>query len=142
MSNEKSKILEMIQDGKITAAEGMDLLKALEDTEPANAASVADNSGRFLRVRVVGDKISKVNVNIPLGLLKSASKLITWGLGFGTSFIPSEARSNLESKGINLTQMDIEEFIRAIEQGYGGKLVDVDVDDDKEGRIKVEVFVD
>ncbi|HZW82149.1 MAG TPA: hypothetical protein VFF14_01850 [Candidatus Deferrimicrobium sp.] len=140
MSNEKAKILEMIQDGKITATEGMELLKAIEDTDPVTTGM--ENTDRFLRVRVVGDKTPKVNINIPLGLLKSASKIITWGLNYGTSFIPNEARSNMEAKGVDLTQMDIEEFIRAIDQGYGGKLVDVDVDDEKEGRIKVEVFVD
>lgn len=142
MSNEKAKILEMIQDGKITATEGMELLKAIEDTDPVGVTTGMENTDRFLRVRVVGDKTPKVNINIPLGLLKSASKIITWGLNYGTSFIPNEARSNMEAKGVDLTQMDIEEFIRSIDQGYGGKLVDVDVDDEKEGRIKVEVFVD
>jgi hypothetical protein len=142
MNNERTKILEMIQDGKITATEGMELLNAIEDTDPVRVPTGVENTDRFLRVRVVGDKTPKVNVNIPLGLLKSASKIITWGLSYGTSFIPNESRSNMEAKGIDLTQMDIEEFIRAIDQGYGGKLVDIDVDDEKEGRIKVEVFVD
>lgn len=34
MSAEKRKILDMIQAGKITAAEGMELLDALEEGEP------------------------------------------------------------------------------------------------------------
>ena len=32
MSDEKIKILEMIQNGKITAAEGLELLQALDDS--------------------------------------------------------------------------------------------------------------
>ena len=32
MSNEKMRILEMIQTGKLTANEGLDLLNAMEDT--------------------------------------------------------------------------------------------------------------
>lgn len=142
MSNERMKILEMIQEGKITAAEGMELLKAIEETEPVSHTDGSAYTGRFLRVRVAGDKAPKVNVNVPLGLIKSASKLITWGVNFGTSFIPEETRSGMDKKGIDLSQMDIEEFIQALDQNSGGKLVDVDVDDEKEGRIKVEVFVD
>ena len=41
MSSEKMKILEMIQEGKLTAAEGMDLLKAIEEgNSPKEIASV------------------------------------------------------------------------------------------------------
>ena len=136
MENEKLKILEMIQDGKISAGEGMELLKAIDDTAEKNPSNT---SGRFLRIRVNGDKAKKVNVNIPLKLVKVFSKFA----GFGMKFIPEEARAEMEKKGINLSEMDIGELIQMIEQGLvDEKLVDVDVDDPTEGRIRVEVYVD
>lgn len=139
MSTEKIKILEMIQEGKITAAEGLELLNALEDTESKETAAPSRFSNRFLRVRVNGGSAKKVNVNIPLGLIRASSKLI----GFGMGFIPAEARAEMEKKGVDLTKLDIEEFVRFIDEGLvDGKLVDVDTDDPVEGKVKVEVYVE
>lgn len=134
--SEKMRILEMIQEGKITAAEGMDLLKAFEETEERMSH---DASGRFLRVRVSGDKAKKVNVNIPVKLIKVFSRFAS----FGTNLIPEEARREMEKKGIDLSKMDFEELVRVIEQGLvNEKLVDIDVDDPKEGKVRVEIYVD
>lgn len=136
MSDEKIKVLEMIQAGKLTAAEGLELLKALDDGEfrPADAAG-----SRFLRIRVASGQHSKVNVNIPLTLLKVASKFV----GIGVKFIPEEARREMASKGIDLNTLDVEEILRLIEQGLvDGKLVDVDTEDDHSGRTKVEIYVE
>jgi len=81
----------------------------------------------------------KVNVNVPFSLIRSATKLVN----IATGFIPPEARLEMEKKGISLEKLDLNEIVQAIEEGASdGKLVDVDVDDPKEGRIKVEVFVD
>ncbi|MCL4440957.1 MAG: hypothetical protein M1609_10335 [Firmicutes bacterium] len=139
MSEEKRKILEMIQAGKITAAEGMDLLDALEDGEPKEVSAGSPRlSNRFLRVRVDNAK-SKVNVNVPLGLLKATSKLVNMGMGF----IPEEARQEMQKKGVDFSKINFEELVGLIDQGLvDGKLVDVDTDDPQEGRTKVEVYVE
>jgi len=139
MSSEKMKILEMIQEGKLTAAEGMDLLKAIEEgsyTEEEFKSPL--QGGRFLRVRVVGEKTLRVNVNVPLSLIRSASKLIVYAL----SFVPSEKRAELEQKGLDLQALDVESLVRIIEESVDGKIVDVEVADPLEGRIKVEVCVE
>jgi len=136
MSSEKIKILEMIQEGKITPAEGMDLLKALEETEVKPSSPGPD---RFLRVRVSGDKTKKVNINIPLKLMKAFSKVAV----FGMKFIPEDAHLEMQKKGIDLTSMNLEELIQIIDQGLvDEKLVDIDVEDQEEGRVRVEVYVD
>lgn len=138
MDNERLKILEMIQDGKITATEGMELLKAVEESEPEDDSACAVLNNRFLRVRVEGGKIPKVNVNIPMRLIKSVTKLASVAM----AFIPPEAKGEIDKRGINLEQL-LNELITELEMGASdGKLVDVDVDDPAEGRIKVEVFVD
>jgi hypothetical protein len=141
MIEEKLKILQMVEEKKITAAEGMELLSALEDTDNAGKpepAGVPKNK-KFLRIRVSGEKTKKVNVNVPLNLVKAASKFAVFGMGF----IPEEARKELHQKGIDLSQLDLEELLNQIEQGLlSEKLVDIDVDDPEEGPLKVEIYVD
>jgi len=151
MSNEKMKILEMIQEGKLTAAEGLDLLKAVEEGDLKEEAFQKAENGiakreiggspygdRFLRVRVVGEKTLKVNVNVPFSLIRSASKLIVYAM----SFVPAEKRMELEQKGLDLQALDVEGLIRLVEESVDGKIVDVEVADPAEGRIKVEVCVE
>jgi hypothetical protein len=139
MCEEKLKILKMIEEHKITAAEGMELLKAMDEPVPPERPAGSAGGKKFLRVRVMGDKAKKVNVNIPLNLVKVASKFAVFGMGF----IPEEARKELERKGIDLSQLDLEEVLALIEQGLDvEKLVDIDVDDPEEGHVKVEVYVD
>jgi len=148
MSSERMKILEMIQEGKLTASEGMDLLKAIEEGNSQHAAQIIEDElekkgklstgERFLRVRVVGDKTLKVNVNVPLSLIHSASKLIVYAM----SFVPADKRAELEQKGLDLEALDVEGLARILEETLDGKIVDVEVADPAEGTIKVEVYVE
>lgn len=136
MGDEKKKVLEMIQEGKISAAEGMDLLTALEEGEETTG-SATRLSKRFLRVRVDDAKENKVNIKIPLGILRVTSKFLNMGM----KLIPEEARREMEEKGIDLSAIDFEELVGLIDEGLSdGKLVDIDTDD-AEGRTKVEVYV-
>ncbi|SNS96983.1 hypothetical protein SAMN05446037_103049 [Anaerovirgula multivorans] len=146
MQNEKLKILEMIQEGKISSSEGLELLNALQEAEKKERSLLMDKTNgnskdRFLRVRVSGDGtgVKKVDVNIPLSLLRIASKFVNMGMGM----IPKEAREEMEKKGIDISQIDFDELVQLIDQGLSdGKLVDVDVNDSEQGRIQVEVYVD
>lgn len=155
MSNEKMKILEMIQEGKLTAAEGMELLKAIEEgnseanseeSVPASLNTTRDRGTgaglspmeRFLRVRVLGEKTLKVNVNVPFSLLRSASKLIVYAM----SFVPADKRAEFEQKGLDLQALDVEGLVKLVEESVDGKIVDVEVADPQEGKIKVEVYVE
>jgi hypothetical protein len=139
MGSEKMKALEMIQEGKLTAAEGMDLLKAIEEgNTDGEILTAISPMNRFLRVRVIGEKTLKVNVNVPFSLLRSASKLVVYAM----SFVPIEKRAEFEKKGLDLQALDVEEFVRIIEESVDGKIVDVEVTDPQEGKIKVEVYVE
>lgn len=121
MREEKLQILKMIEEGKITADEGVNLLNALEDAEE----KILETEGaKWLRVRVNGrDGKQKVNVNIPISL-------IDIGLKIGT-----KCHSDLEKQlgGINL-----EQIIKYVKEGAEGKLVEVEDDNGD----KVEVFVE
>lgn len=136
MSNEKLRILEMIEQGKISAMDGLELLKAIESPVEAKSATNRSLSNRFLRVKVHGStSIKKVDVNIPLSLVQVASNLM--------KFIPKEAQDQMKEKGIDLSTIDFDEIVALIDQGLtDGKLVDVEINDEKEGEMQVEVYVD
>lgn len=143
MSDEKLKIIQMVQDGKINAVEALELLKALDESENKAEIPVVTPSGfanRFLRIRVSSAGTVKVNVNIPLSLIRVASKFSS----FAKNYIPESAYEEMAKKGINLSNMDIEELFRVIEQGLveGGKIADIEVNDPHEGLVKVEIYVE
>ena len=121
---ERLHVLKMIEEGKISAQEGAELLRALDKgqggqpTEPLKGAS----SPRWFRVRVTDMTTgrNKVNVNIPMGL-------VTVGIKMGARFAP-------EVEGA-----EYEEMMEAIRSGQQGKILDVV---DEEDRERVEIFVE
>ncbi|MRS12590.1 MAG: hypothetical protein EG823_05920 [Actinobacteria bacterium] len=130
MSEDRARILNLLAAGKITAAEAERLLDAL-DGRPAGD-SVTPDAGpvikgdptpllnalpKFLYVNVLGDKGEKVNVKVPLALVRSGLKL--------TSLIPPQAmeqiNSELAGKGMsidftNLKPEDIDELVDALRE--------------------------
>lgn len=80
MKEEKTRILKMVQDGKITADDAMKLLDALDRTEAR--PTERELRRKWLHVRVEKDGRQTVNLKLPLALLK-----------FGFKFAPRHARS-------------------------------------------------
>ncbi|MHC1723867.1 MAG: hypothetical protein AB9836_11775 [Aminipila sp.] len=146
--SEQQKILEMIEKGQITAAEGMELLEALNSTKEytpeqiTTTTSATNPKYKFLKVRVTSDnKTLNVSVNVPLRLLTTIGEIADKM----TTIIPENARKNMETKGINISNMD---FVKIIEEIINGTLDDpsiVDVeawDEDSKSMIMVKVYVD
>lgn len=120
-SEERMKILKMVEDGKISAEEAAQLLKALNKQERRRTPT-AEGDARWLRVRITdldSDRAS-VNVNLPINM-------VNVGLKMGARFIP-------EFEGL-----DLEELADALRQGLTGKIVDVV---DEEDRQHVEVYIE
>jgi hypothetical protein len=121
-AEERMQILTMVQNGTITAAEGAKLLGALDEA-PVREVNADDKSpARWFRVRVtdLATGRSKVNVNIPIGL-------VNVGLRMGAKFAP-------EMSGMNM-----DEVITAIKSGTRGKVIDVEDAEDGE---HVEIYVE
>jgi len=123
ISDERRKVLQMVEEGKLSPEDGARLLAALgqgeePEAEPAPSTPVDDANGRTLRVRVsnVITGKQKVAVNIPLGLVD-----------FGLRFVPSNDK------------FDAEALRRAIQSGMTGRIVEVT--DDEKGE-RVEVFIE
>ncbi len=123
-SEERMRILRMIQEGKITAEEGSKLLAALRESrkEPHPPTAPGRAGKGWLRVRVtdMATNRAKVNVNLPLGLMDA-------GLKIGAQYAP-------ELAGIDLSQ-----FIEDIKGGAQGKIIDVIDEEDGE---HVEIFIE
>ena len=111
MNEERKKVLEMLADGKISADEAERLLDALEnkttETSPQTAlAKTLDNLPQYLFVKVDSDDGDKVNIRVPLKLVKAGIKL--------KALLPREAQdkinAKLDEKGINLDDFEAENF--------------------------------
>ncbi|MFB0921626.1 MAG: hypothetical protein QMB62_12240 [Oscillospiraceae bacterium] len=146
--SEQLKILEMIENGQISAAEGMDLLDALKTAgEPARESGSALSAPtirnyKFLKIKVTSDnKTVNVNVNIPIRLLTTIGEIA----GKVTAYIPADARAQMEAKGVDITSID---FGRIIEEVLNGTLDDpniVDVeawDEEHKATVKVRIYVE
>ncbi|MBI4857813.1 MAG: hypothetical protein HY818_13825 [Acetobacterium woodii] len=144
--NEQQKILEMIEKGQITAAEGMELLDALNMTKEATTIQVVETttarSYKFFKIKVTSDNNTvNVNVNIPIRLLTTIGEIADRM----TAVVPPDARREMASKGIDLSDID---FAKIIEEVISGTLDDpniIDVeawDESSQSMIKVRVYVD
>jgi hypothetical protein len=76
MNEERRRILNMLADRKITAEEADGLLEALGQPPPAsNGTGAALQNPKFLRVLVEGEPGEKVNVRVPLDLVRAGVRL-------------------------------------------------------------------
>ncbi|MBC8450153.1 MAG: hypothetical protein H8D78_20670 [Chloroflexi bacterium] len=121
-TEERLRILKMIEDGTITAEEGARLLAALEEARPKRQPPSGAVPPRWFRVRVTDLQSgkAKVNVNIPMGL-------VDVGLKMGARFGP------------DIEGLDFSEVAEAIRQGVQGKILDVEDAEDGE---RVEIYVE
>jgi hypothetical protein len=124
-TEERMKILKMIEEGKVTPEDGAKLLAALADGQHGPATqggSRPGSAGRWLRIRVtdIASGRSKASVQIPLGLIDAGMKI-------GAHFAP-------EVEGVDMSNV-----LDAVRSGMTGKIIDVTDDEDGE---HVEIYVE
>ena len=126
MSEDRSRILNMLAEGKITAEEAERLLDALDSRASATPAGPAikgdpgpliDALPKYLFVKVNAENGDKVDVKIPIALVRSGLKL--------TSLIPPQAmdqiNDSMSEHGMsvdfsNLKPEDIDELVEALRE--------------------------
>jgi SHOCT-like domain len=136
---ERMKILQMVQEGKITPEDAAQLLEAI-NTGSAEAAPAPRRPGspaspfppegplgpgrkpRFLRVRVTDTDSGRPRVNVRLPI-----SMVSVGLKMGSKFAPQ------------IEGLDADQLMQIIESGDLGQIVDVVDDEDGE---HVEVFLE
>ncbi len=119
MQEERRKILEMLQEGKISAGDAAQLLDALRDQE--ESARKSHRRPRWVRIRVTDmseDRV-RVNLTLPVGLVRA-------GLRAGGSIAGVEG---LDTAGLEAM----------LDQGEFGHILDVQ---DDAGGERVEIFVE
>lgn len=131
-SEERMKILKMVEDGKISVEDGAKLLSALSNGNGASAGasssvsnftSIKSASGaKWFRIRVtdMATGRAKVNVNLPIGL-------VNVGVKIAGKFAPET------------DTLEVQQIIEAIKSGAQGKIIDVMDEEDGE---HVEIYVD
>lgn len=124
---DKKRILKMIEEGKINAEEAIKLLDVLDSTEKCDGIVKSEvvedddffdlkndgKGGKILFVRVKSNDGSKVKINIPLEFIK-----IMGGIG------------SMYSNELEKYNIDIEKLMNAIDNGFVGRLVDVESGND------------
>jgi hypothetical protein len=131
-SEERIKILKMVEGGKITAEQAADLLKVLEDRAPSNsspgnqpapgARDTSRGSARWFRVKVTDTDSGKTRVNVRMPI-----SVVTAGMKMGMRFSP-------EVQGL-----DYQQLADLVQSGEVGQIVDVLDEQDGE---HVEVFIE
>ncbi len=126
-SEERMKILKLIEEGKISAEEGAKLLSAISGPRRPAGPMPSRTPGmggpaRWLRIRVTDIRTgrSKAAVQIPLALVDAGMKI-------GAHFAP-------EVEGVDMSNV-----MEALRSGVTGKIIDVTDEDDGE---HVEIFVE
>jgi hypothetical protein len=123
-TDERLKILKMVQEGKLSADQAVELLEMLDKSDSVNPAksSNLNLAGRWLRVRVTDTNTGKVRVNVRLPL-----SVVSSGIKMGMKFSPQ------------VEGLDVNQLMEVIQSGEMGQIVDVVDEEDGE---HVEVFVD
>ena len=125
LSEEKLKILQMIQEGQITAEEGAKLIEALDTGGDEYAQAAIKNRGRSIKIKVT-DKDSgntRVNLTLPFGVAR-----------FAQSFIPHAEKSRLKNQGI-----DLDSLFSDLSDHADGKILEVD---EEHSNQKIEIWIE
>jgi len=118
MSDDRMRILKMLEEKKVTADEAARLLDALGSGEESG-------KNKFLKVKVWegGSEKPKVNITLPISLVK-------WGM----KMAPESAKAKIAEADV-----DLKVVADALEKGVTGKIVEVDETEKGE---RVEVWLE
>lgn len=116
MNEEISKILKMVQEGKISSEKAEELIEVLNNKNTSiitleNASNDADIINKMLKIKVTSHDGDNVNVNLPVKFIKTMLKTI------GKIPIPDNMKG--------MEHLDLNLISDAIDNGLSGKIVDV-----------------
>ena len=103
MNTECRKVLDMVAGGKLSSADAERLLSKLaesaedETKRPSGDGTTGTDPLRYLRVVVDSQEGDKVNVRVPLGLLRTGIQL--------SAMLPLLAGDKLKASGIDLSHL-------------------------------------
>ncbi|GEN84339.1 hypothetical protein SLU01_26510 [Sporosarcina luteola] len=115
MKTEIEKVLMMVQEGKVDAEKGSELIEVLNNRETGSSPSVKPTAyaDKTLKIRVVSADNDNVSVNLPIKLIKVMLKA-----GYNIA-------GNIPQSEKYVKDLDIDILIEAIENELDGPIVDV-----------------
>lgn len=116
MNDEISRVLTMVEEGKLDKEKAAELIDALQGKDKQvnlNKPTSTPYLDKMLKIRVTSDKGDNVNVNLPIKLVKAVLKV-------GTSIAERIPEAEKYVKDI-----DVELLIDAIENELDGQIVDI-----------------
>ncbi len=140
MSDDRSQILNMLKEGKISVSEAEELLDAIgkssDDSGVVKKGASPPSSRKnpkYLHIKVEeagknGGKGENVNIRVPIQLLRAGVKL--------ASVIPDKAKSKvdtaLKDKGLNISFDDLEgDKLNELVESLAELSIDIDSEDEK-----------
>jgi hypothetical protein len=113
MKEEISKVLTMVQEGKIDSEKASEIIEVLQKKEETTLVKSDQYLNKMLKVRIVSKENDNVSINLPIKLVKAVLKA-------GHSIASSIPESQKYVKDIN-----IDLIMEAIENELDGQIVDI-----------------
>jgi hypothetical protein len=114
MSEEISRVLTMVEEGKLNKEKAAELIDVLQGKgNHSDKRTSTSYLNKMLKIRVTSENGDNVNVNLPIKLIKAVLKV-------GTNIAKMIPESEKYVKDI-----DVELLIEAIENELDGQIVDV-----------------
>jgi hypothetical protein len=116
MKDEISRVLTLVEEGKIDkekASELINILQVKDQPELATIKKEVPYGNKMLKIRVNSDEGDNVNVNLPINLVKAVLKV-------GTNIAGKIPQAERYVKDIN-----VDLLIDAIENELDGQIVDI-----------------
>ena len=126
MNEERLKVLEMVGEGKLTAEQGAELLKAMVPTKEERKIVKLEAkaaAAKLIKIKVQAEG-TNIDVKLPLGIAKAA-----------LAVAGPQIESALEDQDIDL---DLAAILQFIEEDFVGEIVDITTDNGEIIKIVIE----
>ncbi|MFY0760616.1 hypothetical protein AB1K32_17315 [Metabacillus dongyingensis] len=116
MKDEISRVLTLVEEGKIDKEKASELINILQGKDQPELVTIKKEvpyGNKMLKIRVTSEEGDNVNVNLPINLVKAVLKV-------GTNIAEKIPEAEKYVKDIN-----VDLLIEAIENDLDGKIVDI-----------------
>lgn len=116
MTDEISRVLTMVEEGKIDKEKASELINILQSKDQPELVTIKKEvpyGNKMLKIRVTSEEGDNVNVNLPINLVKAVLKV-------GTNIAEKIPEAEKYVKDIN-----VDLLIEAIENELDGQIVDI-----------------
>ncbi|MCD6107207.1 MAG: hypothetical protein J7J57_03270 [Caldisericaceae bacterium] len=128
MQDEIKKVLEMLDEGRVSKDEAAKLIEALKEVKDDEQSIPQSKRKRVLKILVKKEGKPQVHITIPF-------KLVNWGLNIANKM----GKKNMLNVGGEDVPIDMEELQKAMNDSeFYGKVVDIT--DEEEGKhVEIEI---